>query len=46
MSIILRLINNFLNDPSYHSTLAIIKGLRQGIVYGAKVRFAHSIAQA
>ncbi|CAF0965063.1 unnamed protein product [Rotaria sordida] len=46
MSIILRLINNFLNDPSYHSTLATIKGLRQGIVYGAKVRFAHSIVQA
>ncbi|CAF2873442.1 unnamed protein product [Rotaria sp. Silwood2] len=46
MSIISHLINSFLNDPSCHSTLATIKGLRQGIVYGAKVRFAHSVVQA
>jgi len=46
MSIIPYILNSFLNDPSRHATLATIKGLRQGIVYGAKVRFAHSLVQA
>ena len=46
MSVISYVANSFLNDPSRHSTLATIKGLRQGIVYGAKVRFAHSLVQA
>jgi len=39
-------LNSFLNNPSYHATLSTLKGLRQGIVYGAKVRFAHSLVQA
>jgi len=39
-------LNNFLNNPSYHASLSLIKGLRQGIVYGAKIRFAHSLVQA
>ena len=46
MSILPYAVNHFLNDPSHHATLATIKGLRQGIVYGAKVRFAHSLVQA
>ena len=46
MSIIPYVINSFLNDPSRHATLATVKGLRQGLVYGAKVRFAHSLVQA
>lgn len=46
MSVIPYVVNDFLNDPSRHATLATIKGLRQGIVYGAKVRFAHSLVQA
>lgn len=46
MSIIPYALNSFLNDPSCHATLATLKGLRQGIVYGAKVRFAHSVVQA
>jgi peroxisomal membrane protein 4 len=46
MSIIPYAVNTFLNDPSHHATLATIKGLRQGVVYGAKVRFAHALVQA
>lgn len=46
MSLLGHIINSCLNDPSYHPTLATIKGLRQGIVYGAKIRFAHSVVQA
>lgn len=46
MSVVSYIVNSFLNNPSYHSTLSLIKGLRQGIVYGAKIRFAHSLVQA
>jgi peroxisomal membrane protein 4 len=46
MPIIPYVLNNFLNNPSYHAPLSLIKGLRQGIVYGAKIRFAHSLVQA
>ncbi|CAF0989550.1 unnamed protein product [Adineta steineri] len=46
MSTVLHLFNNFLNNPLYHAPLSLIKGLRQGIVYGGKVRFAHSLVQA
>jgi len=35
-----------LTDPSNHLTLSTIKGLRNGIVFGAKVRFAHSVVQS
>jgi peroxisomal membrane protein 4 len=30
-------------DPQYHDILTIVKGLRNGIVYGAKVRFPHAV---
>ncbi|KAI9309239.1 peroxisomal membrane protein 4 [Cunninghamella echinulata] len=30
-------------DPKYHDILTIVKGLRNGIVYGAKVRFPHAL---
>ena len=46
MSILAHSVDNFLNNPSYHSPLTLIKGLRQGLVYGAKIRFAHSLVQA
>jgi len=46
MLVISSTINNILNDPSYHGFLSAIKGLRQGLVYGAKIRLAHSIVQA
>ena len=46
MSVVTYYVNNFLNNPSYHAPLSMIKGLRQGLVYGAKIRFAHSLVQA
>ncbi|KAI8336765.1 peroxisomal membrane protein 4 [Chlamydoabsidia padenii] len=36
-------ITQFILDPKYHELLAIVKGLRNGIVYGAKVRFPHAL---
>ncbi|KAI7869433.1 peroxisomal membrane protein 4-like protein [Spinellus fusiger] len=30
-------------DPQYHDVLTILKGARNGIVYGAKVRFPHAL---
>ncbi|KAK4131823.1 peroxisomal membrane protein 4 [Trichocladium antarcticum] len=30
-------------DPKYHDLLAVIKGARNGAVYGAKVRFPHAL---
>ena len=30
-------------DPRYHSVLSLIKGLRNGLVYGAKIRFPHAL---
>lgn len=36
-------INRFLCDPNNKDILAIIKGCRNGIVYGCKVRFPHAI---
>ncbi|XP_067936354.1 peroxisomal membrane protein 4-like isoform X3 [Watersipora subatra] len=33
---------NILLDPAYHSILAILKGLRNGAVYGAKIRLPHA----
>lgn len=30
-------------DPKYHDLLAIVKGARNGAVYGTKVRFPHAL---
>jgi hypothetical protein len=35
-----------INDPKYHDYLAILKGARNGAVYGAKVRFPHALVMA
>lgn len=32
-----------LNDPKYHDYLAILKGARNGFVYGVKIRFPHAL---
>jgi peroxisomal membrane protein 4 len=34
---------DFLSNPSYHDILSIIKGARNGAVYGAKIRFPHAL---
>jgi hypothetical protein len=30
-------------DPKYHNVLMLVKAVRNGIVYGAKVRFPHAL---
>ncbi|KAK7729528.1 mitochondrial ornithine carrier protein [Botryosphaeria dothidea] len=30
-------------DPKYHDALTLVKGVRNGIVYGSKVRFPHAL---
>jgi hypothetical protein len=30
-------------DPKYHDVLTLVKGIRNGIVYGTKVRFPHAL---
>ncbi len=30
-------------NPKYHDVLAILKGARNGAVYGTKVRFPHAL---
>lgn len=30
-------------DPKYHDVLAVLKGARNGAVYGTKVRFPHAL---
>jgi hypothetical protein len=32
-----------LTDPRFHDYLAILKGARNGLVYGVKIRFPHAL---
>ncbi|KIJ45749.1 hypothetical protein M422DRAFT_59854 [Sphaerobolus stellatus SS14] len=36
-------ISHILTDPRYHDYLAILKGARNGLVYGVKIRFPHAL---
>lgn len=36
-------ITAFILDPKNHDFLTIVKGLRNGLVYGAKIRFPHAL---
>jgi len=36
-------LTNFVLDPANHDLLAIIKGFRNGVVYGTKIRFPHAL---
>jgi peroxisomal membrane protein 4 len=40
------ILNNILRDPRYHDLLAILKGTKNGIVYGAKLRFSHALVMS
>jgi peroxisomal membrane protein 4 len=33
----------YILDPKNHDLLSVIKGFRNGAVYGAKVRFPHAL---
>ena len=39
-------IHAILSNPRYHDYLAILKGARNGFVYGVKVRFPHALVMA
>ncbi|CDO70284.1 hypothetical protein BN946_scf184942.g84 [Trametes cinnabarina] len=39
-------IEAILSNPAYHDYLAILKGARNGFVYGVKVRFPHALIMA
>ena len=30
-------------DPKYHDVLMLVKAVRNGIVYGTKIRFPHAL---
>ncbi|RKP08428.1 peroxisomal membrane protein 4-like protein [Thamnocephalis sphaerospora] len=36
-------VNAFINNPAYHDVLSIVKGFRNGLVYGTKIRFPHAL---
>lgn len=36
-------VERILLDPKYHDILAVVKGARNGAVYGTKVRFPHAL---
>ncbi|KAK4660151.1 hypothetical protein QC762_116560 [Podospora pseudocomata] len=37
------LVESIILDPKYHDILTVVKGARNGAVYGAKVRFPHAL---
>ncbi|MBW0471159.1 hypothetical protein O181_010874 [Austropuccinia psidii MF-1] len=39
-------INTLIRNPAYHDVLAILKGARNGLVYGAKIRFPHALVMS
>ncbi|KAH9921981.1 peroxisomal membrane protein 4 [Epithele typhae] len=39
-------IQALITDPAYHDYLSILKGARNGFVYGVKVRFPHALIMA
>ncbi|KAK9325680.1 Tim17/Tim22/Tim23/Pmp24 family-domain-containing protein [Lipomyces orientalis] len=43
MDSIMDSIHQVILDPKYHDILGIVKGLRNGAIYGSKVRFAHAV---
>ncbi len=39
-------VNRLLQEPALHDYLAIVKGIRNGIVYGVKIRFPHALVMS
>ena len=46
MSDALVIINEIIANPAYQDYLAILKGARNGFVYGVKVRFPHALVMS
>ncbi|KAK7206179.1 Tim17/Tim22/Tim23/Pmp24 family-domain-containing protein [Myxozyma melibiosi] len=43
MENIIEIANSVALDPKYHDVLEVVKGVRNGAVYGAKIRFPHAL---
>jgi len=39
-------IQHIISNPAYHDYLGILKGARNGFVYGVKIRFPHALIMA
>jgi len=39
-------LNSFIANPAFHDYLAILKGARNGLVYGVKIRFPHALVMS
>ena len=37
------LVQDIITDPRFHDYFAILKGARNGLVYGVKIRFPHAL---
>ncbi|KAF8203253.1 Tim17/Tim22/Tim23/Pmp24 family-domain-containing protein [Pholiota molesta] len=42
----LAILNEIITNPAYHDYLAVLKGARNGFVYGVKVRFPHALVMS
>ncbi|TFK76845.1 peroxisomal membrane protein 4 [Pluteus cervinus] len=45
-SLSLEAVQQFISNPAFHDYLAILKGARNGFVYGVKVRFPHALVMS
>jgi len=43
MAVLQSALTRFVLDPAHHDVLSIVKGARNGLVYGAKIRFPHAL---
>lgn len=43
---VLDTLNALAANPAFHEYLAVVKGARNGAVYGAKIRFPHAVVMA
>ncbi|KAF9362583.1 MAG: Tim17/Tim22/Tim23/Pmp24 family-domain-containing protein [Benniella sp.] len=43
MEVLRQQATKFILTPEYHDFLSIVKGFRNGLVYGAKIRFPHAL---
>ena len=39
-------LQDIISDPAYHDYLSLLKGARNGFVYGVKIRFPHALIMA
>lgn len=45
-SLTLPAIESFIKDPKYAEYLALVKGARNGLVYGVRIRFPNALVMA